>query len=54
MTDNSDSPTRNEHFPRIEATPEQLAKALLSTPPRKREEWDYMQGREAASEPSGD
>ncbi len=40
-----ESPTRNERFPRIPATPEQLAKAFLRDPPRKREEWDYMKGR---------
>ena len=46
MTDKrDDSPTRNEHFPRIDATPEQLAKAFLRDPARNREEWDYMKGR---------
>ncbi|MCZ0933813.1 MAG: hypothetical protein OXJ54_01395 [Gemmatimonadetes bacterium] len=48
MTDKrDDSPTRNEHFPRIDATPEQLAKAFLRDPPRNREEWDYMKGRKS-------
>ena len=36
------SPTRDEHFPHIDATPEQLAQALMRTKPRKRNEWDYM------------
>ena len=45
MRDNKDAPTRNEHFPRIPATPEQLAKALLRTKPRKRANWDYTKGR---------
>ncbi len=36
------SPTRDEHFPHIDATPEQLAQALMRTKPRKLDEWDYM------------
>ena len=36
------SPTRDEHFPHIDATPEQLAQALMRTKPRKRDESDYM------------
>ena len=36
------SPTRDEHFDRIEATPEELARAILRTPPKKPEEWEYM------------
>ena len=38
----SKSPTRDEHFPQVDATPEQLAQALMRTKPRKRDEWDYM------------
>ena len=38
------SPTRDEHFPQIDATPEQLAEALMRMKPRKRDEWDYMKG----------
>ena len=38
----SKSPTRDEHFPHIDATPEQLARALMRMKPRKRYEWDYM------------
>ena len=33
---------KDEHFPRIDATPEQLAKALLKMPPLKDDEWEYM------------
>ncbi|MDE0189814.1 MAG: hypothetical protein OXQ90_00515 [Gammaproteobacteria bacterium] len=47
MADNDKTPTRNEHFPRIDATPEQLAKAFLRDPPRKREDWDYMKTRKS-------
>ena len=36
------SPTRDEHFPQIDATPEQLAQALMRMKPRKRDEWEYM------------
>ena len=36
------SPTRDEHFPHIDATPEQLAQALMRMKARKRDEWDYM------------
>ena len=36
------SPTRDEQFPHIDATPEQLAQALMRTKARKRDEWDYM------------
>ena len=36
------SPTRDEHFEKIEATPEELAKVFLRTPPKKPEEWDYI------------
>ena len=36
------SPTRDEHFPHIDTTPEQLAQALMRMKPRKRDEWDYM------------
>ncbi len=36
------SPTRDEHFERIEATPEELAKAFLRMPPKERADWDYM------------
>ena len=36
------SPTRDEHFPQIVATPEQLAQALMRTKYRKHDEWDYM------------
>ena len=42
MSNKKQTPTTNEHFPRIDATPEQLAKAFLRMPPRKREEWDYV------------
>ena len=38
------SPTRDEHFEKIEATPEELARAFLRTPPKKPDEWDYMKG----------
>lgn len=37
------SSTRDEHFPKINATPEQLAKALIQVPPLKPEEWKFMQ-----------
>lgn len=30
----------------IPDTPENIAKALLSQPPRKRSEWKFMQGRD--------
>ena len=37
------SPTRDEHFDRIEATPEKLARVFLRTPPkRSRKKWEYM------------
>ena len=36
------SPTRDEHFEKIEATPEELAEAFLRTPSKKPEDWDYM------------
>ena len=36
------SPTRDEHFDRIEASPEELAKVFLRTPTKKPEDWDYM------------
>ena len=36
------SPTRDEHVPHIDATPEQLAQALMRMKARKRDEWDYM------------
>ena len=45
MSEKAPSPTRDEHFPRIDATPEQLAKALLQMPPRKPEDWEYMRER---------
>lgn len=38
------SPTRDGHFARIEATPEQLAKAILRMP---RKDWDYMKDEPA-------
>ncbi len=42
------SPTRDEHFPWIDATPEELAKALLRIGPRKPEDREYMkEGRDA-------
>ncbi len=34
------SPTRNEHFERIETTPEELARVFLQTP--KKKDWEYM------------
>lgn len=33
---------KDEHFPRIDATPEQVLKALLRMPPKKDDEWEYM------------
>ena len=38
------SPTRDEHFEKIEATPEDLAEVFLRTPAKKPDEWDYMKG----------
>lgn len=38
------SPTRDERFEKIEATPEELAEVFLRTPPKKPEDWDYMKG----------
>ena len=43
------SSTRDEHFERIDATPEQLAKAILRTPPKKPEDWEYMKVESADS-----
>ena len=37
------SPTTDEHFDRIDATPEQLAEALFRMKPKKADDWDYMQ-----------
>ena len=34
-------------WPRIDATPEELARAILTQPPRKPHEWPYMQERAA-------
>lgn len=33
---------------RIDATPEEIAKVLLHTPPRKRDEWKYLKKRQSA------
>ncbi len=30
-------------LPQIDATPEELARAILTQPPRKPEDWPYMQ-----------
>ena len=46
------SPTRDEHFPHIDSTPEQLAQALMRMKPRKRDEWDYMKDlKDSPSDP---
>lgn len=45
MSEKAPSPTRDEHFPKIDATPEQLAKALLRMGSRKPEVWEYMRER---------
>lgn len=44
------SPTRDEHFPKIDAAPEQLAQALLRMKPKKPGEWDYMKDLEPRPE----
>jgi hypothetical protein len=31
-----------EHFERIPDTPENVAKAIFSTPPKKESDWDYL------------
>ncbi len=33
-----------EHFDRINAPPEVVAKAILNTPPKKKEDWKYLKG----------
>ena len=48
------SPTRDEHFLRINTTHEQLAKALLQMPPRKPEEWEYMRKKPRVNQHQGD
>ncbi len=46
------SPTRDEHFPHIDSTPEQLAQALMRMKPRQRDEWDYMKDlKDSPSDP---
>ena len=49
------SPTRDEHFPHIDATPEQLAQALMRVKARKRDEWEYMTDtKESPPDPDDD
>ncbi len=31
----------NEHFERINATPEQVAKIIINSPPKKSSDWKY-------------
>ena len=50
----SKSPTRDEHFPHIDATPDQLAQALMRTKPRKRDEWEYMKDIKDPPDPADD
>ena len=33
----------NEHFERLNGTPEQVAKAIMNTPPKKAGDWKYLQ-----------
>ena len=35
------------HFPRIDATPEQLMRIRTRTPPKGSDEWRYLQEHEA-------
>ena len=35
------------HFPRIDATPEQLMRILTQTPPKEPDEWRYLREAKA-------
>ena len=39
------SPAKNTMPEPIPDTPENIARALLTTPPKKRDEWDYLKDR---------
>jgi len=38
--------SKDERFPPIDATPEQVAKALLRMPPMKDDDWDYIKKKD--------
>ncbi len=38
----------------IPDTPENVARALLTTPPKGEDEWDYLKEREIPAPPGGD
>ena len=54
MSEKAPSPTPDEHVPRIDATPEQLAKALLWMGSRKPEDWEYVRERRGMGESQQD
>ena len=33
----------NEHFEQIKASPEKVAKTILNSPPKKKEDWRYLE-----------
>ncbi len=35
----------SEHFERIETSPEALAKKIMNTPPKKKDEWQYKKAQ---------
>ena len=41
------SPVEDPMPPRINDTPENVARIVLNTPPKKREDWEYMKRRRA-------
>lgn len=36
----------NEHFERLDATPEQVARTIMMSKPRKADEWKYLKNSE--------
>ena len=42
-------PVKNPLPPPIPDTPENIARAILSSPPRKRDEWKYLKEAKRAS-----
>ena len=43
MKSNQDTRSKyNEHFERIKAPPERVAKTIMNSPPKKRDEWKYL------------
>jgi len=36
----------NEHFERLDATPEQVARMIMSSKPKKSDEWKYLKKSE--------